>query len=103
MNCSHRFPFTWQNKALRRRIHLWMFLFPSFLGTMVFMILPFGDVIRRSFLTVVTQKWVGLQNYRTLFQNQAFCLAVKNTLRFTGVCIPFFCCWDSGWHGYYAA
>ena len=61
MNCSHRFPFTWQNKALRRRIHLWMFLFPSFLGTMVFMILPFGDVIRRSFLTVVTQKWVGLQ------------------------------------------
>ena len=88
MNCSHRFPFTWQNKALRRRIHLWMFLFPSFLGTMVFMILPFGDVIRRSFLTVVTQKWVGLQNYRTLFQNQAFCLAVKNTLRFTGVCIP---------------
>ena len=66
MNCSHRFPFTWQNKALRRRIHLWMFLFPSFLGTMVFMILPFGDVIRRSFLTVVTQKWVGLQNYRTL-------------------------------------
>ena len=88
MNCSHRFPFTWQNKALRRRIHLWMFLFPSFLGIMVFMILPFGDVIRRSFLTVVTQKWVGLQNYRTLFQNQAFCLAVKNTLRFTGVCIP---------------
>ena len=83
MNCSHRFPFTWQNKALRRRIHL-----SSFLGTMVFMILPFGDVIRRSFLTVVTQKWVGLQNYRTLFQNQAFCLAVKNTLRFTGVCIP---------------
>lgn len=88
MNWKHRFPFRWQNKARRRSIHFWMFLFPSFLGTLLFVMVPFGDVFRRSFLTVVTQKWVGLRNYGVLFQNQAFRLAVRNTLRFTGICIP---------------
>lgn len=39
-------------------------------------------------MTVVTQKWVGLHNYRLIFENQAFLLAVKNTLRFTAVCLP---------------
>lgn len=52
------------------------------------MCLPFLDVIRRSFVTVVTQKWVGVHNYRLIFENQAFLLAVKNTLRFTAVCLP---------------
>lgn len=33
-------------------------------------------------------KLVGLSNYRTVFQNEAFQLAVGNTLKFLAVCIP---------------
>ncbi len=68
---------------------VWLgFLLPSLLGTVIFVCIPFLDVIRRSFLTAVTGKWMGLGNYRMIFKNQAFLLAVKNTLRFTAVCIP---------------
>ncbi len=68
---------------------VWLgFLLPSLLGTVVFVCIPFLDVIRRSFLTAVTGKWMGLGNYQMIFQNQAFLLAAKNTLRFTAVCIP---------------
>lgn len=73
----------WQNK------HAWFwFLLPSFLGVSVFVLIPFLDVIRRSFLTAVTEEWAGLHNYQIIFANQAFQLAVKNTVRFTLVCLP---------------
>ena len=39
-------------------------------------------------MTVVTQEWVGIHNYQLIFNNQAFLLAVKNTLRFTVICLP---------------
>ena len=64
------------------------FLLPSFLGVSVFVLIPFLDVIRRSFLTAVTEEWAGLHNYQIIFANQAFQLAVKNTVRFTLVCLP---------------
>lgn len=66
----------------------WLFLLPSLLGVAVFVLLPFGDVARRSFTTAVTGEFTGLRNYNILFQNQAFLLAVKNTLRFTLAGIP---------------
>lgn len=65
-----------------------LFLAPSLLGVLIFVLLPFLDVFGRSFKTVVTSQFVGLQNYRTIFANQAFRLAVKNTFRFTLICIP---------------
>ena len=61
---------------------------PSFLGVMAFVLFPFLDVIRRSFLSAVNNNWVGLGNYQLIFQNDAYQLAVKNTLKFTGICIP---------------
>lgn len=73
----------WQNK------HAWFwFLLPSFLGVSVFVLIPFLDVVRRSFLAAVTEEWAGLHNYQIIFANQAFQLAVKNTVRFTLVCLP---------------
>ena len=65
-----------------------LFLAPSLLGVLVFVLVPFLDVFVRSFKTVVTKEFVGFQNYGTIFANQAFQLAVKNTIRFTLVCIP---------------
>lgn len=64
------------------------FMLPSFLGVMVFVLIPFLDVVRRSFMTAVTNQFTGIQNYKIIFTNQAFLLAVKNTARFTIVCIP---------------
>lgn len=71
------------------RKHAWIsFLLPSFLGVSVFVLVPFADVVRRSFLTAVTGEWSGMDNYRNIFGNQAFRLAIHNTMRFTAVCLP---------------
>ena len=76
--------------AKRRKDTRAFFLFvtPSILGVLIFVLVPFMDVVGRSFQTAVTGGFIGLQNYRTIFTNQAFLLAVKNTFRFTLVCIP---------------
>ncbi|MCI8326689.1 MAG: sugar ABC transporter permease [Lachnospiraceae bacterium] len=67
---------------------VWLFLLPSFLGTGIFTVFPFLDVIKRSFTEAFSNRFVGMANYQTVFENEAFLLAVKNTLRFLGVCIP---------------
>lgn len=72
----------------RRRRAFLLFLLPSFAGVTLFVLLPFLDVVNRSFRTAVTGEFTGMKNYGVIFQNQAFVLAVKNTARFTVVCIP---------------
>lgn len=64
------------------------FLLPGFCGVAFFSLLPFMDVIRRSFVQVVSGRFCGLENYRIVLHNRAFLLAVKNTLRFLLVCLP---------------
>lgn len=64
------------------------FLAPSFLGVSIFVLLPFIDVFRRSFTTATATEFVFLENYQTVLSNKAFQLAVKNNLRFLGICIP---------------
>lgn len=64
------------------------FLAPGFLGAVIFVILPFGDVIKRSFFSAVTGNWQGLNNYRLVFENVAFMRAAWNTLRFMVCCLP---------------
>ena len=91
----------WQNRPGEKRIlsgvkktafqsrYAWIgFLLPSLAGVLIFVLLPFADVVRRSFLTDVTEEWTGLHIYELVFAYQAFRLAVKNTLRFTLVCLP---------------
>ncbi len=66
----------------------WLFLLPSLLGIILFVLLPFADVIRRSFCEAMSSKFVGLDNFQTVLGNSAFTLAVKNTIKFIGICIP---------------
>lgn len=66
----------------------WLFLLPSLLGISVFILLPFLDAVRRSFFEAMGGGFVGLKNYRTVLENEAFQLAVRNTGRFILVCIP---------------
>lgn len=88
---------TERKRLERRRRSIWRsnsrgawiwFLLPSLSGVILFVLAPFLDVVRRSFLTAVTEEWTGAGNYRTIFVNQAFRLAVRNTVRFTAVCLP---------------
>ena len=64
------------------------FLLPSLLGVAIFYVIPYLDVVRRSFLGAVDGTFVGLKNYQTVLTNTAFRLAASNTLRFTLVCMP---------------
>lgn len=76
-------------KTVLKSRYAWIgFLLPSLVGVLIFVLLPFLDVVRRSFLTAVTEEWTGLHNYEVVFANQAFQLAVRNTVRFTLVCLP---------------
>lgn len=71
-----------------RNVPFALFLLPSFTGVTLFVFLPFLDVMKRSLQTAVTGEFMGLKNYNVIFHNQAFMLAVHNTIRFTLVCIP---------------
>lgn len=73
---------------ISRKTALIVFLAPSFIGVSIFVLIPFLDVIRRAFITAATKKFVGFENFHMVFTNQAFLLAVKNTLRFTLICVP---------------
>ncbi len=67
---------------------LLLFLAPSLLGVMVFVMVPFADVLRRSFYNSMATQFVGLGNYLGVLRNDAFRLAAGNTLKFAAVCIP---------------
>ena len=71
----------------------WAFLFclPNILFFLVFFVAPAVVGIWYSFTNYNGLKkmdFVGLENYKSIFSNTAFQLAVKNTLCFTVVCIP---------------
>lgn len=73
---------------VKKRCSFLLFLLPSLAGVTLFVLLPFLDVMKRSAQTAVTGEFTGFRNYNVIFHNQAFVLAVQNTLRFTMVCIP---------------
>jgi len=72
------------------------FVIPSLLGVLVFVLIPFADVVRRSFATTMGGESVGFTNYQTIFQNSAFVLAATNTIKFMLVCLPLLLCLSLG-------
>jgi multiple sugar transport system permease protein len=66
----------------------WSFLLPSLLGVICFLLLPFAETVRRSFTDARGLRCTGLENYKSVIENSAFQLAVKNTARFICVCVP---------------
>lgn len=76
------------NKRRRDRRDGYLFLLPSLAGTGGFVLLPFLDVLRRSFLQAVGKGFVGLENYRQVIENEAFRMAAGNTARFMLICLP---------------
>lgn len=97
MQSCRRLTCIWQSKdgkAVDR--HRWnrnslagvLFLLPGLLGVTYFTLIPFVQVVVRSFQSAVTAEWVGLKNYKEVLNNAAFKMAASNTLRFTVICIP---------------
>lgn len=83
---------TIRNNAKNEWIHKWKgwyWITPSLIGVMIFSIIPFGLVFYYSSIrNIFTKEFVGLQNYVQVLHNDAFRLAVKNTLIFTFTAIP---------------
>lgn len=75
-----------QNRRQGRTAFL--FLLPSLIGTAVFVLIPFADVIRRSVSQAVGGAFVGADNYKAVLKNEAFLAAAGNTARFLAVCLP---------------
>lgn len=75
------------NRIKRNRAG-WLFVLPSLAGVMVFYLIPFLDVVRRSFLQAVGGGFAGVGNYYQVLTNKAFWLAAGNTFRFMFVCLP---------------
>lgn len=74
-----------------RKRKMWvgyLFILPSFVGVLIFVLIPYIDVVRRAFMQTASGQFVGLLNFKAILQNKAFLLAFTNAGRFVRVCIP---------------
>ena len=77
------------NNKLRDFLHSMYFSGPSFLGMLVFFIVPFGVVVYYSFITgAMDSSFAGLKNYVNVLNNEAFKIAVRNTALFSALAVP---------------
>lgn len=72
----------------RQTMTIWSFLLPNLMGVLCFTLLPMLQVLVGSFQNAISGKWMGLQNYLVVLKNAAFQIAVSNTARFIGACVP---------------
>lgn len=63
-------------------------MLPGLAGVFLFYLLPFFEVVRRSFVRSGNGAFVGADNYRAVFTNGAFALAVRNTGIYLAVGVP---------------
>ncbi|MBQ7919142.1 MAG: sugar ABC transporter permease [Lachnospiraceae bacterium] len=66
-----------------------LFLAPSFLGVLLFFVLPFMVVIYYSLVdNPISQQFVFLDNFKYVLGNGAFKRAISNTFRFSAIAVP---------------
>ncbi len=66
-----------------------LFIAPSFLGVLVFFVIPFMVVIFYSLVdNPISQNFVQLDNFKYVLENNAFLKAVKNTFQFSVISVP---------------
>ena len=77
-------------KQLRKiKISSGLYIAPSFLGVLMFFILPFLVIIYYSMVdNPISANFVGLNNYKNVIGNAAFQTAVKNTAVFSAIAVP---------------
>lgn len=72
----------------KSRYAAWAFLLPNLVGVLIFSLMPMLRVLLSSFQSAVGGRWVGMRNYLAVLRNAAFQTALKNTARFTLICVP---------------
>lgn len=79
----------------KKRKKLWalfkesVWIMPSFIGVMIFFLIPFGVVIYYSVLdNPIFSNFVGLENFGKLLENTAFIRASRNTAIFSLAAVP---------------
>lgn len=77
-------------KRLRKlKISSGLYLAPSFLGVLLFFILPFIVIIYYSMVdNPISANFVFLDNYSKVINNAAFRTAVRNTATFSAIAVP---------------
>lgn len=66
-----------------------LFIAPSFLGVLLFFVIPFGVVVFYSLVdNPIGKNFVGLDNFRYILENNAFKRAITNTFKFSIVAVP---------------
>lgn len=66
-----------------------LFIAPSFLGVMVFFLIPFGVVVYYSMVdNPISHNFVFLYNFKSVIGNGAFRTAIYNTFRFSVIAVP---------------
>lgn len=72
-----------------KKAYGWYFILPGLIGILVFYILPFFLSLYYTFTKGISiVQFVGLDNLKELFNNPAFILATKNTLKFISIGVP---------------
>ena len=73
----------------RSRKMVWLIMLPGLLGLTVFYVLPFFGGIWYSLTDgSFTSRFVGIDNYRRIWQNEMFLLGLKNTMELSLLCTP---------------
>ena len=73
----------------RSRKMVWLIMLPGLLGLTVFYVLPFFGGIWYSLTDgSFTSRFVGIDNYRRIWQNELFLLGLKNTMELSLLCTP---------------
>lgn len=73
----------------KQKIGSGLYLAPSFLGVMMFYIIPFAVIIFYSMVdNPISKHFVFLDNYNRVAQNAAFKTAVTNTAVFSAIAVP---------------
>lgn len=66
-----------------------LLILPSVAGFLIFFIIPFLYSFYYAFTRDAFSKaWVGLDNFKLLFESEFLRLAIKNTIAFTGISVP---------------
>ena len=75
---------------MKKRNFIYMcFILPSFIGIMAFYIVPFLLSLYFAMIdNMMNKEWVGLKNFKLLFENELFLSALRNTGIFCGIAIP---------------
>lgn len=69
-----------------------LFVLPSLIGVVIFYIIPFLQSMLYCFTKgIANRRFVGIQNFKELFQDKSYKLAVCNTGLVIGIALPLLC------------